>query len=192
MPRQTYSDVVQQIEKLQARAEELKRAEANGVIARIREAVEVYGLTPDDIFGNTGGTKRGRKPGKASGAAKKRGGAKVNRAAGAQYADGNGNIWGGRGPRPRWLREALASGASLESFLAGGAASSPPAAEEESASQPAPTRAKRASTRGKKGPAAKKAAGKSAAKRPGRRARAAQPDTSDTAQKSDASGAVDA
>jgi DNA-binding protein H-NS len=34
----------------------------------------------------------------------------------AAYSDGKGNAWGGRGPRPRWLKEALAAGAKLEEF----------------------------------------------------------------------------
>lgn len=37
-------------------------------------------------------------------------------AAKAKYCDGKGNEWGGRGPRPRWLRQALAEGKKLEDF----------------------------------------------------------------------------
>jgi DNA-binding protein H-NS len=39
---------------------------------------------------------------------------KLNQA--AQFADGTGNEWVGRGPRPLWLREALAAGKSLSDF----------------------------------------------------------------------------
>jgi DNA-binding protein H-NS len=34
----------------------------------------------------------------------------------AMYRDADGNVWGGRGPRPLWLREALARGQHLEDF----------------------------------------------------------------------------
>jgi DNA-binding protein H-NS len=47
-------------------------------------------------------------------------GAKVNPLAGrkvpAKYADTAGNSWSGRGLQPKWLRDSLASGASLASF----------------------------------------------------------------------------
>jgi len=99
----TYSDIKAKIAHLQAEAERAREAEMAGVIARIKEAIQVYGITADDLFG-----ARQRRAGK--------------RAAGereARYADGQGNTWGGRGPRPRWLREALAAGRTLESFAVG-------------------------------------------------------------------------
>lgn len=34
-----------------------------------------------------------------------------------KYADGNGNLWTGRGNRPKWLTAAIETGATLESFL---------------------------------------------------------------------------
>ena len=34
-----------------------------------------------------------------------------------KYANGNGNLWTGRGHRPKWLTAALETGATLESFL---------------------------------------------------------------------------
>ncbi|MDE2398009.1 MAG: histone, partial [Burkholderiales bacterium] len=46
---------------------------------------------------------------------------------GAKYSDGKGGTYGGRGPHPKWLRNALAAGAKLEDFLAG-AVKSPSAA----------------------------------------------------------------
>ncbi|RZL87182.1 MAG: hypothetical protein EOP82_27390 [Variovorax sp.] len=32
------------------------------------------------------------------------------------YSDGAGNSWTGRGPKPRWLKEAIESGKSLQDF----------------------------------------------------------------------------
>ena len=34
-----------------------------------------------------------------------------------RFRDQDGNTWVGRGPRPRWLRDALAGGKSAEDFL---------------------------------------------------------------------------
>jgi DNA-binding protein H-NS len=47
----SYSQLQAQIEKLQAEAEALKAKELEGVIARIRTAIEHYGITPDQLFG---------------------------------------------------------------------------------------------------------------------------------------------
>lgn len=33
-----------------------------------------------------------------------------------RFGDGNGNVWSGRGPRPKWLKDAMAAGKSLEEF----------------------------------------------------------------------------
>lgn len=35
-----------------------------------------------------------------------------------KYDDGNGNTWVGRGPRPKWVKDALAAGRGLDEFLA--------------------------------------------------------------------------
>ena len=118
MAKLTYAEVVQQIQRLQEQAEDLKRQEVDGVIARIREAVAVYGLTPEDIFGGRSVKSRGAAGARRAPSAKRAG--RVER--GVAFSDGKGNTWGGRGPRPRWLRDALAQGASLESFRTGGAA----------------------------------------------------------------------
>lgn len=36
----------------------------------------------------------------------------------AKYADGNGNTWSGFGPKPKWLRDGIEAGRTLESFAA--------------------------------------------------------------------------
>ena len=33
-----------------------------------------------------------------------------------KFRDSAGNVWSGRGPRPRWLRDAIAAGKKLEDF----------------------------------------------------------------------------
>jgi DNA-binding protein H-NS len=105
MATKSYTQLMSQIKSLEAQAEALRSKEKGEVIVRIRSAIDAYQLSPQDLFG-----------GKAKGAGKK-----VTRKRGkatAKYSDGSGNVWGGRGPRPRWLREALASGKQLSDFLA--------------------------------------------------------------------------
>jgi len=105
----TYLEVMGQIGKLQAEAESLRRKEVAGVIKRIREAIDHYGLTSQDLGFKVPRLARAAGVRKAT--------------AGARYGDGQGNVWGGRGPRPAWLREALAQGRTLEEFVLGGSAS---------------------------------------------------------------------
>ncbi len=112
----TYADVVKQIESLSREAEKLKRKEVEGVIDRIREAIAAYGLTASDL--GLGG-KRGPRPGSVRRGPKAKAAGKRAGAAGARpakFRDENGNTWGGRGPRPQWLRDALANGKKLEDF----------------------------------------------------------------------------
>jgi DNA-binding protein H-NS len=116
---QTYAQLQKQIASLEAKAAEIKRNEVAEVVAKIKEAIEVYSLTAQDLFGGrgaAGSTRRGR-------------------SAQAKYGDGQGNTWVGRGPRPAWLRNALAAGRSLEEFAVGGApaARSKPAAADKPA-----------------------------------------------------------
>lgn len=113
----TYEQLKKQIEALSQQAEAVRRKEVAGVVARIREAIEAYELTAADLgFGSERATP-GRKP-----AAKKRGAAGTGRrrasasASQPRYRDESGNVWGGRGPRPKWLREAISSGRKLEEF----------------------------------------------------------------------------
>nr|WP_297532030.1 H-NS histone family protein [uncultured Roseateles sp.] len=114
--------VLSQIEKLQKEAASLRAKEISGVVERIREAIDHYGLTPEELFG-TGATKpagRGRaakvaKAGKAAAGPRK---AKAPRSAGApKYHDGAGRTWTGVGKRPNWFKDALAAGKTAEELL---------------------------------------------------------------------------
>lgn len=108
MAATSYSQIQKQIEALQAQAAKLRVDEVAGVVAKIKDAIAVYGLTRQDLFGaGTAGAPKSRAAGKKS--------------AGAKYADGKGGEWGGRGKRPRWLSEALAAGKSLQDFAVGAA-----------------------------------------------------------------------
>ncbi|RYF57897.1 MAG: hypothetical protein EOO27_14180 [Comamonadaceae bacterium] len=128
MPK-TLEQIQQQIAKLQLRAEHLRAAEAQGVIERIKVAIAHYGITAEQLGFSASASapaspvrENNRKPSKA-----------VNRSV---FSDGQGNSWSGRGPRPHWLRAALASGAALDSLRQPATAST---------QKPAPkTRSKRA------------------------------------------------
>ena len=115
----TYTQMLKQIEDLKARAENVRRREIGGVVSRIRDAIEHYGLTAADLGLAGGGTakatgtartKPGRKPGRPKKIA-----TKPNKVA-PKYRDESGNTWAGRGMRPIWLRDALAAGRKLEDF----------------------------------------------------------------------------
>lgn len=103
MATTSYSQIQKQIEALQAQAARLRVEEVAGVVAKIKEAIAVYGLTRQDLFG------AGAPKAKASG----------KKSTGVKYADGKGGEWGGRGKRPQWLRDALAAGKSLQDFAVG-------------------------------------------------------------------------
>lgn len=114
----TYLQVMKQIEGLQAEADKLRRKEVAGVVTRIREAIKHYGLTAADLGLGAAAARpaSGRKTRKSRAAA----GAKPGGAPGVvKYRDEAGRVWGGRGPRPKWLRDAIAAGRKLEEFSVG-------------------------------------------------------------------------
>lgn len=107
----TYTQVVKQIESLKAEAEKLRRQEISGVIERIREAIDFYELTAADLGLSTAPARAGRSAGTGAATGGRR---KVH--TDIKFRDEAGNVWGGRGPRPRWLREALDAGRALQEF----------------------------------------------------------------------------
>jgi DNA-binding protein H-NS len=111
----SYAQIVKQIKALEAEAEKARRTEIDGVITRIREAIQFYNLTAADL-GLT--VKAKPEGGKAAAPAKrkKRKTAATKTPAAAKYGDGQGNTWVGRGKRPQWLRDALAAGKQLSDF----------------------------------------------------------------------------
>jgi len=107
----TYAQIQKQIDVLAREAEKLKRKEVDEVVARIKEAIAAYGLTAADL-----GLRASRKAAATSARKSSKGQRKTKGARAAKYRDGADNVWGGRGPRPQWLRDALASGKKLEDF----------------------------------------------------------------------------
>ena len=115
MPK-TYTQLMKQIGALSRDAERLKKSEINGVVTRIKEAIATYGLTAADLGL---GARRGPKPGsRRMGRKKGKGKAMAVKAVKAvvRFRDQDGNTWVGRGPRPQWLRDALAGGKSVKDF----------------------------------------------------------------------------
>lgn len=124
MPK-SLKQVLSQIEKLQKEAESLRSKEISGVVARIREAIDHYGLTPEELFGSAvKSTVRGRRAGKAATATKpgrKAAGKRVGTGRASmgspKYHDGTGRTWTGVGKRPNWFKDALAAGKKAEDLL---------------------------------------------------------------------------
>jgi DNA-binding protein H-NS len=114
VPQTRLSQLLEKIESLKREAEAIKQKERAEVIARIQEAIRFYGLTASDLgVGNKhsgiNAGLRARKP-EAGTASRKR--------PSVQFADDKGNTWSGRGPRPRWFKEALAKGVQPDTLRA--------------------------------------------------------------------------
>lgn len=82
----TYKELLARKQALDAEIEEARRAEAEAALANVRETIAAFGFTPDDLFG----TRR-----KSRGAS--------STAPRFRHPE-TGETWGGRGPRPRWLK----------------------------------------------------------------------------------------
>lgn len=111
----TLQQIEAQIARLQAQAEAVRQKEMAGVIARIKEAIAHYGLTAEDLgFGAKRQMTR-RKAATQTPLKKAAGRARLAkpRKARPSYSDGV-NTWSGMGPKPKWFKEALAAGKSLE------------------------------------------------------------------------------
>ena len=104
-----------QIAKLQRQADALKAKEATGVISRIREAIDHYGLTAADL-GLSATRTRGRPPGRPA-STKPAGRAKSNTKGVIKYRDEAGNGWTGHGRAPFWYKSALESGKTQADLL---------------------------------------------------------------------------
>ena len=106
----TFLQLAREIATLQASAAKQLAAEKKAAVADINEVIATYDLAAADLkFSGPG-------PSAASPGSKVRS-TSTSAVSGAKYADGKGNTWGGRGPRPAWLRNAMSAGKSLDSFF---------------------------------------------------------------------------
>lgn len=152
----TYAQLRQEIEVLSDKAEAVRQREKAGVAARIRDAIDIYGFTFEELGFATGKSAAAKgaaaKGAKARGASAKSGAKRAastsadSPKATAKYTDGAGKGWSGRGPKPGWVKAGLAAGRTLESFATmGGASSTSAPADSGSSAAPAPKAGKKAS-----------------------------------------------
>ena len=119
----SYEQILKQIETLKSEADKLRRKETGEVVARIRQAIEHYGLTAADL-GLAAGPGRGRRAAAAAAGAPavkrgrpaKKAAVKKKFTVAPKFRDDAGNTWSGRGLQPVWLRTAIAGGKKLEDF----------------------------------------------------------------------------
>jgi DNA-binding protein H-NS len=115
--KKSLAQVTAQIEKLQKEAEAIRARELHGVIARIKEAIQHYGLTSTDLglTVSRGGARRSA----VKSVAKKRRQRSPRRNTGVikfRSTDGQ-QTWTGHGRAPNWFKFALEAGATRESLL---------------------------------------------------------------------------
>lgn len=118
----TYKQIQDEIEVLTRKAEALRQRDLRDVVAKIKDAITVYGLTAADLglaAAPSSKTKRGAAAKEAAGtfpAKSPKGRGKAASKVAVKYRDKAGNAWSGRGNQPRWLRAALAAGGQLDNF----------------------------------------------------------------------------
>lgn len=115
----TSAELLKQSEALRRQAEELKRKEIPEVVGRIKEAIAHYGLTAADLGLAAAPRKAATKvrtatvPSEPSAKSKP-----AKKATTIKYRDSAGNTWSGRGPKPKWFKDALAAGTTEDSLQA--------------------------------------------------------------------------
>ena len=135
----TLDELQKQIADLQAQADQMKREKRAEILEQIRRDIQAYELTSEECgFESAPARGKGRKgskvakgrkardaatvkPAKASKATKAPRAAKAPKATKAGISSGyrgpNGEQWaGGKGPRPKWVKEILAAGGSLDDY----------------------------------------------------------------------------
>jgi DNA-binding protein H-NS len=86
----TYKQIRAQIEKLQAKAEDLRKQELETVIAQMREKIAELGITPEDLFSR----KRGARSAVSAKAPRE-----------PKYQNPKtGETWSGMGRAPGWIQ----------------------------------------------------------------------------------------
>lgn len=103
----TLQELLAQKAELERQIQETQRHERQAAIEKVRSLMAEFGLSVEDLSGKSAAATGRRKP------------AEGTRKAAVKYRDAQGNTWSGRGLQPRWLREALASGKTLQDFSVG-------------------------------------------------------------------------
>lgn len=107
-PMSTYQELLaqqtalaKQAADLDKRLQEARRAEQSGVIAEIKRLMVEHGLSIEDLGGNASAPKGKR--------------TNAGQVVAPKYRDpATGKTWTGRGLKPKWVAEILATGKSLD------------------------------------------------------------------------------
>jgi DNA-binding protein H-NS len=102
-----YADLLKQIEQLKEEAEKIRLHEMEAVISDLRNKIEIYGISAKELGFSESKTSGQRK------APKK---AKTDLPPKHISSDGS-QTWHGKGKRPQWVIDELASGKTLEDLL---------------------------------------------------------------------------
>ena len=86
--------------RLEKEAGQLLKNEKLNVIAELRNRMNAYGITIDELQSAKVKTAPKRTRGILP----------------PKFADGQGNTWSGKGPKPQWILNALACGKSMEDY----------------------------------------------------------------------------
>jgi DNA-binding protein H-NS len=102
-------EIEAEIRQLQEEASAVRDAEKAEVVQRMKHDISLYKITAHDLglqlqASTTPTGKQSRSSPKLPSSRK-------------TYSDGHGNTYLGRGPKPSWLKEALANGKSMDDFL---------------------------------------------------------------------------
>jgi DNA-binding protein H-NS len=117
MSKASLAKIQAQIEKLQKQAEAIRAREVNEVIARIKVALDHYGISAADLGLDGRAAKAGRASKAAPVAKRGRKAAAPRKASVIKYRDEAGHTWTGHGKRPGWFKAAIAGGKRLEDLL---------------------------------------------------------------------------
>lgn len=160
----SYVQLTREIEALKKKAEQARKQEAASLIDLIKSGIATYGLTAQDLgLGVAADSKRG--PVRKSKSVKAGSGKPAQPAASTpRYQDQAGNSWSGRGPKPGWVKAALAAGLDMSDLLAGAPAR--PAAAPKAASAKVGKAAKPAGGKTKVAPVKQTKASKRRAAKP--------------------------
>lgn len=128
--KNTYVGAMQEIARLQAAAQQLRKREIPGVISRIREAIDAYGFTASDLGLSVDGSPSASKS-KVATAEPSSPTIGV-----AKYRDPkSGKTWTGRGKPPAWI----AGAKNREAFALDAGVGTPPSSKQAvKAPKPAP------------------------------------------------------
>lgn len=96
----TYAELISQAQALMEQAENKRKQELASVISEIKSKMTEFGITLEDLGAKGGVRMRG----------------KAKSPVEAKYKGPEGQLWTGRGRRPEWVNQALATGKSIEEF----------------------------------------------------------------------------